>query len=84
MRYESIGDPVEVIVLFRHGKIQPIKFRWKDRVYKIVRVNGEWFSEQGEIRHRHFSVMAEGPDIYEIVYNTFSSVWELNRVCLVG
>lgn len=84
MRYEEIGDNVDVIALFSSGRLEPIKFRWKDRVYGIKRVNGEWMSDVGQTRFHHFSVMTSGPDVYEITYNTQSRDWCLSRVCLVG
>ncbi len=84
MRYEEIGDKVEVIALFRDGRIQPLKFRWKERVYRVERVNGEWMSDQGQTRFHHFSIMTTGPDVYEITYNTINRIWSLARVCLVG
>jgi len=84
MRYEDIGDKVEMIVLFRDGRLQPLKFRWRERVYRIQRVNGEWVSDQGQIRFYHFSVMTAGPDVYELTYNSDTRGWTLSRVCLVG
>jgi len=84
MRYEDIGDPIEVITLFREGAIKPLKFRWKGRVYRINRVNGGWCSDEGATRFHHFSVMSDGPDVYELAYNSGDLNWELSRVCLVG
>jgi hypothetical protein len=84
MRYEDIGDPIEVITLFRDGVIKPLKFRWKGRVYRVNRVNGGWCSDEGSARFHHFSVMSDGPDVYELAYNTADLHWELCRVCLVG
>ncbi|MBD3166119.1 hypothetical protein GF324_05955 [bacterium] len=84
MHYEEIGDKVEMIALFREGRLQPLKFRWRDRVYRIERVNGEWVTDEGRTRHDHFSVMTSGPDVYEVMYNRDSRVWTLSRVCLVG
>lgn len=84
MTYEEIGDPVDVIVYFRDGRMQPIKFRWKERIYRVERVNGEWASDEGQTRFYHFSVMTTGPDVYELTYNSQSRLWELARVCLVG
>jgi hypothetical protein len=84
MRYEDIGDKIEMIVLFRDGRIQPLKFRWRERVYRIQRVNGEWVSDQGQVRFYHFSVMTTGPDVYELTYNSDTRGWTLSRVCLVG
>jgi hypothetical protein len=33
--YQDIEEPVEVIVLFEAGRMQPIKFRWNGRAIKI-------------------------------------------------
>ena len=84
MRYEDIGDKLEMIALFRDGRIQPLKFKWRSRVYKIQRVNGEWVSDEGQTRLYHYSIMTSGPDVYELTYNSGTRGWILNRVCLVG
>ena len=84
MRFEDIGETIEVIALFDKGKLRPLKFRWKGRVFKIERVNGGWKSDQGEHRFHHFSVMSDGPDVYEISYNPDRFSWEIDRVCMEG
>lgn len=84
MKYEDIGDRIEMIALFRDGRIQPLKFRWRDRVYRVQRVNGEWVSDEGQTRLYHYSVMTSGPDVYELTYNSGTRGWQLSRVCLVG
>ena len=84
MTYEDIGNKIDVIALFQGGRMNPLKFRWKERVYRVERVNGEWVSDEGQTRFFHFSVMTSGPDIYELTYNNQSRVWTLSRVCLVG
>jgi hypothetical protein len=84
MRFEDINDPIEMIAVFRAGKMRPLRFRWRDRVYKIVRINGGWISDQGKTRFYHFSVMSESPDVYEISYNPDRFSWSMDRVCLEG
>jgi hypothetical protein len=84
MRFEDINDPIEVIVVFREGKMRPLKFKWRGRVYKIERINGGWMSDEGRNRFLHFSVMADGPDVYEITYNPERFGWKIDRVCLEG
>ncbi|MBZ0263506.1 hypothetical protein K8I28_02455 [bacterium] len=84
MTYENIGDRVDLIALFEKGKLEPLKFRWRDRVYRVQRVNGEWVSDEGQTRFYHYSVMTSGPDVYELMYNSSTRVWTLARVCLVG
>ncbi len=84
MQFEEINDVIEVIALFRGGKIRPLKFRWRNRVYKIVRINGGWKSDLGRDRLSHYSVMADGPDVFEISCSMENNNWKLDRVCLEG
>jgi len=84
MRFEDINDPIEVIAVFRQGKLRPLKFRWRDRVYKIERVNGGWVTDEGKNRLYHYSVSANSPDVYEISYNSDRFAWNIDRVCLEG
>lgn len=84
MRFEDIGEPIEVIVLFRGGKMRPLKFRWNGRVYKIERINGGWKSDQGRDRMCHYSVMSDGPDVYEISCSLEKFSWQIDRVCMEG
>jgi hypothetical protein len=84
MHYEEIGDPVEVIALFRAGQMSPLRFRWKNRVYKVERVNGRWSTDEGYLRCKRFAVSAGGPDIYELSYAIETQHWELARVGMNG
>lgn len=84
MRLEEIHDPVEVIALFRRGKLSPLKFRWKERVFSVKCVNGGWNTSEGAVRFHHFAVMTEGPDVYELSYNERSQEWMLEKVSMAG
>lgn len=84
MRFENVDEPIEVIALFRKGKMRPIKFRWNSRVYRIETINGGWKSDQGRERVLHYSVMCDGPDVYEISCSAENLVWKIDRVCLEG
>ena len=80
MRIETIQEPVEVIVLFRDGKLSPLKFRWRERIYKISRINGGWDTEEGIVRFHHFAVVTDGPDVFELSYNTKAHHWKIEKV----
>lgn len=84
MVYEEIYEPVEVITLFRDGKMRPVKFRWNGQVYKISNINGDWVNDEGSNRHYFYSVMAGGPDCFELSFDLRNLSWELTRVCLEG
>jgi hypothetical protein len=84
MRYEEIGDPVDVITLFHNGNMSPLRFRWKSQVFKVSKVNGGWLSEEGLSKRKHFAVSVGTSDVYELSYSVDSQRWELERVCMVG
>jgi|Deesub1362B_J571_1020462.scaffolds.fasta_scaffold03048_5 hypothetical protein len=84
MVYEDVNEPIEVITVFRHGRIRPLKFKWKNRVYSITRIHGGWVSDEGYSKHYHFSVSTGGPDCFELCFDTGSMTWELTRVFMEG
>lgn len=84
MKTEDVNEGVEVIALFQTGKVSPLKFRWRDRIYRITRINGGWKSDVGAERLHHFAVMSDGPDVYELVYAERNHDWKINRISLVG
>jgi hypothetical protein len=84
MQFQDVGEAVEVIALFRDGRLSPLKFRWKQRVLRVRQVNSDWESEIGTTRFRHFAVMSDGPDVFELSYNEQNFVWKLEKVALSG
>jgi len=84
MMYEDIFEPVEVITLFQYGKMKPLRFRWNERTYRISKIHGGWVSDEGINRFYHFSVSAEGPDCFELTFDSRNLTWELSRVCMEG
>lgn len=84
MSYEEIDDPIQVITFFEEGKLHPLRFKWKGDVYKIKRVNSTWSVQHGATRCHHFSVTAQTPDCFELVFDASSFDWKLQRVYLDG
>lgn len=84
MAYEEIHEPIEVITFFEEGKLHPLRFKWKGQVYKITRVNSHWSVQEGLSRQYHFSVTANSPDCFELVFDTVDFNWQLARVYLEG
>ena len=84
MIFEDINEPIEVIAVFRNGKIQPFRFKWNERSYNISKVNGGWMSDEGVNKYYHYSVSIDGPDCFELKFDLKNMKWELARVCLEG
>ena len=84
MRFEDIFEPIEVITYFRDGQLQPLRFRWNGRVYKINHVHGQWQEHQGHGRQIHYSVSSDGPDNFEILFDSGDFTWQLARIGMEG
>ncbi len=84
MAYEDLFEPIEVIVYFRKGRIIPLKFLWNDRPYVVKRVNARWKENLGAKEHIHFSVQSDGPDCFDLLFDTADYTWQLARVYLEG
>ncbi len=77
----AINEPVKVGAVFGDGKkkIRPVWFKWNGREYRIESITYTWTSRQGRAPIYHFSV-TDGANLYELQYNTESSVWKLASV----
>lgn len=84
MKIEEISELIEVIALFRQGHLAPLKFRWRERVYRVASVNGSWKRNEGRGRFYHFAVKSDGPDIFELSFHDDSQNWRLERISLTG
>jgi hypothetical protein len=72
------GEPVEMVSWFRSGSIQPCRFRWRGRVYRVSRITSDWESRQGVYRRFHFMVRTSSGDVYEIHLDTENMRWVLD------
>ncbi|MEE9118559.1 MAG: DUF6504 family protein [Calditrichia bacterium] len=84
MTYEEINEPISVITFFQNGKLHPLRFKWKSKVYKITKVNNHWSEQIGLGRQVHFSINAGTSDYFELVFDTGNFGWQLSRLCLEG
>ncbi len=81
---EKVQEPVEVLGRFHEGKIQPLRFRWRGRVFTITETTGTWVKRAGEHRVHYFSVGVGTRDYYELSYQARTSNWFLENIYLEG
>ena len=77
MAYKSIGEPIQVYALFNNGRIQPLSFKWGQRVYKIAKVTKTWSSPVGKYKLHHFGVMDTQNNFYQLCYSEEDFTWTL-------
>lgn len=81
---QDINEPVTVLTRFSGGQLDPLRFKWKNRVFDIDRVTGKWEEHDGQYKLHYFSVITREEDFYELVYNTRTMGWTLARTDLDG
>ena len=81
---QDINEPITVLTRFSSGQIDPLRFKWKNRIFDVDRVTGKWEEHDGQYKLHYFSVITKEEDFYELVYNTRTMGWTLSRTDLDG
>jgi hypothetical protein len=84
MSYETIDTSIEVIAHFTGKTINPLRFLWSNRSYKIKKVQHKWVERQGDIKLVHFKIEVDSSDIVEIIFNNETFEWRLKEVNIAG
>ena len=79
MNVEEIGEPIRVLADCRGGQIEPLRFRWGERTYKVDRVNGRWVDRGGAASALHYSVQC-GDETYYIHFASGEVQWWLDQM----
>ncbi len=81
---QEINEAVTVLTRFSGGRLDPLRFRWRNRVVDVERITGRWEVREGQYKHHHFSVVTTEDDFFELVYDTRTMGWLLTRTDLEG
>ena len=76
---EHLNEKIEVLALFRAGKIYPRIFFWKHKKYKIRNITYNWQERRGQEMLNYFSV-STGIDLYQISFNNTTLSWRLDKI----
>ena len=79
MNIEKIGEPIRVLASFAGGAMEPLRFQWHGRTYKVEPVNGRWVDRQGQTYSLHYSVQA-GEETYYLHFSSQEVQWWLDEV----
>jgi len=76
---ELLNERIDVLAWFRHAKIYPRIFLWKDKIYKIRKITYNWQERHGQEIISYFSVnTASG--LYQISFNNTSYSWKIDKI----
>lgn len=74
----QVSQPIEVIAYFHNLKIEIIKFKWKNSIYKVTQVVSKWKILSGNSYEYHFTVICKEQGVLcELSFNLNDFKWEL-------
>jgi len=76
---EAFDESIQVVALFKGGKIYPKEFIWNNKEYKIQRITYNWQERRGTALINYFSV-ACADNLYQISFDNTSFGWRINKV----
>ena len=77
MSFEKINEPIEMIAHFDGKGIFPLRFKWRNEVYKVSKIMHRWEDEQDHIKIVHFSVRTKNEDLFDLTLNSYTFIWTL-------
>jgi hypothetical protein len=72
-----------VLAGFAGGGIEPMRFYWNGRTYKIDRINANWVDRQSDGYRLHYSVQV-GEETYYLHLASVEVQWWLDQVAVEG
>ena len=81
--FEKINEPVEVLVRFGKGRVEPARFRWRDRGYDVKKVNFVHKERQGGDKIYYFSV-SDDANSFRLAFSTRDLGWTMEELYTEG
>lgn len=79
MAYETIGEQIKVLAVFKNGTIFPHVFEWRGKRYQINKVNLAYQEREGSAINYWFAVESGGL-VGKLKYNNFSLIWRFEEL----
>jgi hypothetical protein len=76
---DALDERIEVLAFFKHAKIFPKIFIWKDKEYQIESITYNWQERIGQALISYFSVSCVG-QIYQISFNNITFRWQIDKI----
>jgi len=83
MPEETIREPLRwILVRFRPGRIEPLRFSWNAREFRVRTQNASWIDRQTRPARLFFSVTVESGETLQLCYREGDSLWTLDSLLL--
>lgn len=76
---EKINEPIQVVVKFDKGELVPLFFSWRNRDYRIKKIEFVHSHHQGAAKLFFFSAAGAEAN-YELIFNSQNFTWKLGKI----
>jgi len=81
--YETIDEPIKVLVSFGQNQVRPLIFEWRGKKYEIDKVNLVHQQRAGNDKLYYFSV-SDQANYFKLSFNTRDFNWRLEELYTEG
>lgn len=81
--YEKINEPIEVLVKFGQKKVIPQFFKWREKTYKVEKLNLLHKENRGNEKVYYFS-MSDNVNFFRLAFFTGDLSWKLEEIYYDG
>ena len=81
--YEIINEPIEVLVSFANDKVLPLYFKWRNKRYKIEKLNLIHHQRDGEGKIYYFNV-TDKVNYFKLSFSTNNLAWRIEELYCEG
>ncbi|KKR22002.1 MAG: hypothetical protein UT48_C0001G0015 [Parcubacteria group bacterium GW2011_GWE2_39_37] len=80
---QKINEPIEVLVKFHKTTIFPSFFKWRNRTYRVEKVNLVHHLRDGENKIYYFSV-SDNLNFFRLAFSTNDLSWKMEELYSEG
>ncbi|OGY18385.1 MAG: hypothetical protein A2900_04060 [Candidatus Chisholmbacteria bacterium RIFCSPLOWO2_01_FULL_50_28] len=81
--YQTIGETISVLGIFRETSFVPKTFHWHNRAYPIEEITSIHEVKDESIKKRRYAVLSNG-NLYLLEYNRTTETWILEQIWMEG
>lgn len=81
--HEVLNDPISILVNFGQDKIMPLAFKWRNKKYKIEKLNLVHKKRDGNNTIYYFNV-SDNANYFKLSFSTKDLGWKIEELYFEG
>ena len=76
---EKLNEPIEALVQFNKNKVEPTYFRWRQKTYRVEKINLVHKERDGNDKIYYFSV-SDNANYFRLAFFTRDLSWRIEEL----